>query len=596
MLHFASSFPNGGGSNNSVPRRTDSLNATQQKAPPPSHQIFLTIEQELHDARRVSSHGQEEDLRSALNMVISRVTELSSLLSEAYKSKAELEVQLNVAKSNLQLVIANNEMLEEALKSNSGQHNIGWRRASGAGSTSNPSHGGSGSVDSITSTASASTTQGQGGSPVSANNSPTEAASNSRFFKTFFSNGGTRPSTPTLPPTHLTSPSLPSLHHAGGAEDDALQTALQAARATAEQARQAAERERQLAIRERKAADKARADAVAAARDKAALEAEIESLSQALFEEANNMVASERKRRAELEGELKAVTAQMSRREVELGRLREEIRGGREAMEELEEVREEREALKSALRVVEGENVELRSSSRMSQSSDHSFGSQTHGRNDSYGSLAHSRGGSQESFTSAMSMSSNRKRSSSELGQKSPVGTSSFPASPQIPSASAPASASASPHIPTSSSSFANHEESDEDADITFAPTGLGLGVPGEDADSDDERPMRTPRKGVLGSLPLPDDVPPIARKERRESVERVSALPADEEDADGQWVDVEARAERRSMERVRELGVDTDAEGLRSRTSSPGFSPPPTAVAPGHGHGQGVEDPWAGA
>ncbi|KAJ7016528.1 hypothetical protein C8F04DRAFT_1160901 [Mycena alexandri] len=594
MLHFASSFQNGGGNNNNVPRRTDSLNATQQKAPPPSHQIFLTIEQELHDARRVSSHGQEEDLRSALNMVISRVTELSSLLSEAYKSKAELEVQLNVAKSNLQLVIANNEMLEEALKSNNGQHNVGWRRASGPGSAApNPSHGGGGSMDSV---ASSST---QGGSPASANDSPTDTSSNSRFFKTFFSNGGTRPSTPTLPPTHLTSPSLPSLHHAGGGEDDALQTALQAARASAEQARQAAERERQLAIRERKAADKARADAATAARDKAALEAEIESLSQALFEEANNMVASERKRRAELESELTAVNAKMNRREVELGRMREEIRGGREAREELEEVREEREALKSALRVVEGENVELRSSSRMSVSSDHSFGSQTHGRNDSYGSQAysqtHSRGGSQESFTSAMSMSS-RKRSSSELGQKSPVGASSFPASPQIPSASAPASASASPHISTSSSSFADHlrsEESDEDENITFAPTGLELGVPGEDDDADDERPMRTPRKGVLGSLPLPDDVPPTVRQERRGSVERVSADQDEREDADGQWVDVEAHSERRSMERVdsrRELEVDTDA--LRSQTSSPGLSPPPTAVA----HAHGVEDPWAGA
>ncbi|KAJ7034090.1 hypothetical protein C8F04DRAFT_1103019 [Mycena alexandri] len=552
MLHFASSFQNGGGNNNNVPRRTDSLNATQQKAPPPSHQIFLTIEQELHDARRVSSHGQEEDLRSALNMVISRVTELSSLLSEAYKSKAELEVQLNVAKSNLQLVIANNEMLEEALKSNNGQHNVGWRRASGPGSAApNPSHGGGGSMDSVVSSST------QGGSPASANDSPTDTSSNSRFFKTFFSNGGTRPT------------------------------------------RQAAERERQLAIRERKAADKARADAATAARDKAALEAEIESLSQALFEEANNMVASERKRRAELESELTAVNAKMSRREVELGRMREEIRGGREAREELEEVREEREALKSALRVVEGENVELRSSSRMSLSSDHSFGSQTHGRNDSYGSQAysqtHSRGGSQESFTSAMSMSS-RKRSSSELGQKSPVGASSFPASPQIPSASAPASASASPHISTSSSSFADHlrsEESDEDENITFAPTGLGLGVPGEDDDSDDERPMRTPRRGVLGSLPLPDDVPPTVRRERRGSVERVSADQDEREDADGQWVDVEAHSQRRNMERVysrRELEVDTDA--LRSQTSSPGLSPPPTAVA----HAHGVEDPWAGA
>lgn len=57
----------------------------------------------------------------------------SSLLSEAYKTQADLEVQLNVAKSNLQLVIANNEMLEDALKRDtSGQSkDVGWRRTSG---------------------------------------------------------------------------------------------------------------------------------------------------------------------------------------------------------------------------------------------------------------------------------------------------------------------------------------------------------------------------------------------------------------------------------------------------------------------------------
>ncbi|KAJ7137275.1 hypothetical protein C8R46DRAFT_613381 [Mycena filopes] len=591
MLHFASSFQNGGGNNNNhnnVPRRTDSLNATQQKAPPPSHQIFLTIEQELHDARRVGSHGQEEDLRSALNMVISRVTELSSLLSEAYKSKAELEVQLNVAKSNLQLVIANNEMLEEALKSNHNGQNVGWRRASGTGSNSspNPSHGSGGSMDSNPG-------QGQGGSPASANDSPTDTSS--RFFKTFFnsnSNSNTRPGTPTQPPAHFTSPSLPSLHHGpGGADEDALQTALQAARAAADQARQAAERERQLAIRERKAADKARADAAAAARDKAALEAEIELLSQALFEEANNMVASERKRRAELETEVGALQVKMSKREVELGRMREEVRGGREAREELEEVREERDALRGALRVVEGENVELRSSSRMSVGSDHgSYTGSQHGRNDSYGSQTyeqtHSRGGSQESFASAMSMSS-RKRSSSELGQKSPVLPSSFPASPQIPSTSPSASASSSPHVPAFST-----EESDEDEVITFAPTGLG--IPGQ-VDSDEEEgpsSLRTPRRGVLGSLPLPDEAPATARAQRRGSVERVERESGEEgEEEEGQWVDVESQ--RRSMGRVRagtgELEVDTDAR--RSQTSSPSLSPPPTAVA----H-HAVEDPWAGA
>ncbi|KAF7358100.1 Sec2p domain-containing protein [Mycena venus] len=320
MLHFPSSLQNGGGSSG-IPRRTDSLNATQQKTP--SHQIFLTIEQELHDARRVGTHGQEDDLRSALNMVINRVTELSSMLSEAYKSKAELEVQLNVAKSNLQLVIANNEMLEEALKSGNGR-DVGWRRASTSTTTTTERPV---SVDS------------HSPSSANANESPTEGAgSNSRFFKTFFSNSsnGTRPGTPTLahqqpqpqPQSHFTSPSMPSLH--GHAHED---DALQALRASAEKARQDAERERQLAIRERKAADKARADAAAAARDKIALEAEIESLSQALFEEANKMVASERMRRAEVEGELeklRPLAEELKKTKTELREDREELREARE--------------------------------------------------------------------------------------------------------------------------------------------------------------------------------------------------------------------------------------------------------------------------
>lgn len=70
--------------------------------------------------------------------------------------------------------------------------------------------------------------------------------------------------------------------------------------------------------------------ALAAARaDKTALEGELESLSQALFEEANKMVAQERMKAAEVQ-------------------------------EELGEARKQKEALLSALRVVEGENGTLR--------------------------------------------------------------------------------------------------------------------------------------------------------------------------------------------------------------------------------------------
>ena len=57
----------------------------------------------------------------------------STLLTDAHKSQAELEVQLNVAKSNLQLVISNNELLEDALKREGSTQSrvVGWRRTSG---------------------------------------------------------------------------------------------------------------------------------------------------------------------------------------------------------------------------------------------------------------------------------------------------------------------------------------------------------------------------------------------------------------------------------------------------------------------------------
>jgi hypothetical protein len=73
MIHFPSKLPHNA---NGIPRRSDSLNlnATQQRSA--SHPIFLKVEEELHDARRVHADGQEDDLRYALSMVITRVSEL----------------------------------------------------------------------------------------------------------------------------------------------------------------------------------------------------------------------------------------------------------------------------------------------------------------------------------------------------------------------------------------------------------------------------------------------------------------------------------------------------------------------------------------
>ncbi|KAJ3526887.1 hypothetical protein NMY22_g9989 [Coprinellus aureogranulatus] len=276
MYHFASTYTSPGSS--SQGSKSATLNATQQKSS--SDPFFLKIEEELHDARRVKSHGQEDDLRHALDMVINRVSELSQMLSEAYKAQAELEVQLNVTKSNLQLVQSNNEMLEEALKrNNAAARDVGWRR----GNTPQANIERSQSVD-----------YAFGGDGPHSPSTPQSAGAppDNRFFNKFrFSSSSAAPTRPSSRPgtpsnasavAHLTSPSMPSLtstsHHAKELEE-----------LTAE-----LEKERK--------AKKAIAD------EKAALEAELESLSQALFEEANKMVAQERMKRSEMEEELKEVT------------------------------------------------------------------------------------------------------------------------------------------------------------------------------------------------------------------------------------------------------------------------------------------------
>ncbi|KAK0213421.1 hypothetical protein DFS33DRAFT_1377910 [Desarmillaria ectypa] len=314
MLHFPSTFKNGGP--NGTSWRSDGLNATQQKSS--SDPLFLAIEEELHDARRVHADGQEDDLRLALSMVINRVTELSSLLSEAYKTQADLEVQLNVTKSNLKLVIANNEMLEEALKQGHA-NDIGWRRSSSSDHRQKcqsidivPENGVA--MKSVTSSPSL---------PSLTSSPPPPQQQDSRFFHKFRftssssgSRASSRPGTPNLgngpssPNPTLTSPSMPSLPVMASV-DASKDKELEELTASLEKERAA----HKIVVGE-----------------KAALEAELESLSQALFEEANKMVATERIKRAETE-------------------------------EELREARQEKEALKSALKVVEGENVHLRGSS-----------------------------------------------------------------------------------------------------------------------------------------------------------------------------------------------------------------------------------------
>lgn len=180
------------------------------------------------------------------------------MLADAYKSQVDLETQLNLAKSNLKLVIANNEMLEEALRHGNGNSkDVGWRRRSGRDSSMTPEQGYRHSVD-FPVPSSASTTESIPDFPPTSSTRPASPApsqsENSRFFKFRFTSNNSTP-----PINHLTSPSLPSLathSHLKELEE-----------ATAE-----LEKER---IRCKKALE-----------DKASLEAEIESLSQALFEEA----------------------------------------------------------------------------------------------------------------------------------------------------------------------------------------------------------------------------------------------------------------------------------------------------------------------
>lgn len=305
----------------SVPRRTDSLAAS--KAP-----IFPEIEDEIRDVKRVQSHGQEEDLRMGLSKTISRVEELSSLLKESYKIQTDLQTELTLAKSNLQLALANNEMLEDALKRDPGSsRDVGWRRwgakeqkereleSAKRRSSTDSTH----SIDVVTpSTAAAG---------IASPTIPASATtSDGRFFRFRFGNNGSNSgtTTPNYPPSprisgssiqgvssptvngnfhssHLTSASLPSLVPEKDSRDVQLEHL-------------AAELEK-----ERKALKTA-----SAAKD--ALEAELESLSQALFEEANKMVATERMKLAETQ-------------------------------EELREAQLEKEALKSALRLVESQYI-----------------------------------------------------------------------------------------------------------------------------------------------------------------------------------------------------------------------------------------------
>jgi len=205
-----------------------------------------------------------------------------------------------MAKSNLALVIANNEMLEEALKSSSGGNNeLGWRRSSSSQRPQNLNRGHKDSMDSMSSDVSSSSRVPE-----------QQPTGSSRFLRSFkigggssgtVSNGNTRPNTPSAKGHVLSSPSMPSLPTHVPSPSPSI-TSFESKRLESEM-------------------EALRAELSASQAAHTSLEEELESLSQALFEEANKMVKVERIKRAEME-------------------------------EELNEVRQEREALRSALKVM----------------------------------------------------------------------------------------------------------------------------------------------------------------------------------------------------------------------------------------------------
>ena len=204
-------------------------------------------------------------------------------LKEAYKAQTDLQTELTLAKSNLQMALANNEMLEDALKRDPGHSkDVGWRRMSAreqnlkaAADTDRRR-----STDSLTSTEYSPTMSQPSPHPDHSPIVPRSAtmpspapSTEGRFFRFRFGNGSgassPRPSSPRLSAgqspilngSHLTSASLPSLVPPRDLD------------------RELEELHHQLEA-ERKAHK-------AACEAKTALEAELESLSQALFEEVS---------------------------------------------------------------------------------------------------------------------------------------------------------------------------------------------------------------------------------------------------------------------------------------------------------------------
>ena len=234
-------------------------------------------------------------------------------------------MQLGVAKSNFKLVIASNEMLEDALKRDSSICDVGSTSGKPPGGANNDGSRSASMDQDYTGHSPLSPTTGS--SPTITNQIPSPVQPNTgqqdgkffRFrFNSSFGGSGSRPGTPVSgqghPAAHLTSPSMPTLPLQPGEREKEKELEKEMCELAAK-----LEEERK---KHKKACD-----------DKAELEDELESLSAALFEEANKMVATER---------------------IKL----------HETTEELYQAQLEKEALRSALKLIEGENKHLRTTSQ----------------------------------------------------------------------------------------------------------------------------------------------------------------------------------------------------------------------------------------
>ncbi|CAE6475963.1 unnamed protein product, partial [Rhizoctonia solani] len=329
----------------------------------------------------------DDDLRDSLGKLITLCTQLTARISTLEPQLTELQTSLTLTQSNLTLAMANTEMLEDALKHNSHTRDVGWRRSDSTASRRPPANSVSYSTSSVTSSGSVDehgakivvhAPSPQSPPPRAATTTPT-GQPESRFFRFRF---GSKTPSPTSaihqvqqskgansPPSHLTSASLPSL---GLALEDvpptppsttsvtstgtkvpdpelaalekklkereeeikAKEEAIEARNKELEELKAKLDAEKKLSseLEKEKASVQEEIESLTQSlfeEEKASVQEEIESLTQSLFEEANKMVADERRKMAEVEALLR-------------------------------ETEEERDAVRGAMRVVEGENGRLR--------------------------------------------------------------------------------------------------------------------------------------------------------------------------------------------------------------------------------------------